>query len=58
MMVDLVKIDEAVLQERLTEIETKIAGLEVKIGVLSQVQMPDTIKLSLKDVLTWLLGVL
>ncbi len=50
-MAELVKVDETALQTKVTELETKIA-------ILSQIQMPDDIKLKLKDVLTWVISTL
>ena len=48
-MAELVKVDETALQAKVTELEAKIVAL-------SQIQMPDDIKLKLKDVLTWVIS--
>lgn len=50
-MAELVKVDETVLQAKVTELEAKILAL-------SQTQMPDDIKQKLKDVLTWVISTL
>jgi hypothetical protein len=48
---ELVKVDETALKAKVTELEAKIA-------LLAQIQMPDDIKLKLKDVLTWVISTL
>ncbi len=48
-MSELVKVDESTLKAKIVEIEAKVDAL------VSQ-QMPDDIKLKLKDVLTWLIA--
>jgi len=50
-MAELVKVDE-------TALKTKVTELEAKIFALTQTQMPDDIKLKLKDVLTWVISTL
>jgi phage shock protein A len=50
-MAELVKVDE-------TALKTKVSELEAKILALSQTQMPDDVKLKLKDVLTWVISTL
>ena len=48
---ELVKVDE-------TALKAKVIELEAKIALLAQTQMPDDIKLKLKDVLTWIISTL
>jgi hypothetical protein len=50
-MAELVKVDQTALQAKVTELETKIANI-------TATQMPDDIKLKLKDVLTWVINTL